>query len=125
MSNIPNRRGHSSPPQNSPLPPGVNPAFTDDSSGFLAALELQQTHHRHTLDHSYYPPGNEDKNHGVRFPRIPTEDVRFADRLYADPYRRSVYIVDRNGKEMFFTDEENGLISPARPRLNGQFCLNS
>ena len=118
MANIPNRRGRS---PTSTLPAQLPHVLVDEGSGFLAELRLQESHHRHTLDPSYFPAGNEDKNHNTRFPQIPPTGGDFADRVYADPYRRNVYILNRNGQEMFFNEEEQGLISPARPRLNGRF----
>ena len=85
----------------------------------IPPLQLKLHHHRHTLDHSYFPEGNDDMNANTLFPNIPAESNDIADRVYADPYRKEVYIFNRNGHELVFEEEEAGLINPSSPTLTG------
>lgn len=85
----------------------------------IPPLQLQERHHRHSLDHSYFPEGNDDMNANTLFPNIPVENHNDADRVYADPYRRNIYIFNRNGQEMFFEEEETGLINRSSSTLTG------
>ena len=100
--------------------PQMAKAHTPGNSDF-EPLQLRPGHHRHTLDHSYFPEGNEDMNNNTLFPIIPDENNDYADRIYADPYRRNLYIFDRNGREMFFEEEEQGLVSPNSKQMTGKF----
>ena len=121
MSFIPRRLGRKSESNSSrsSSPPKSHLSFDNDQS-CIPELQLHADHHRETLDHSYFPKGNEDMNSGRLFPSIPNADEQVADRIYADPYRKNVYIVNRNGHEMFFDDEEKGLISSSQPTLTGK-----
>ena len=105
----------------SPIGSSINAEKPLPNDHKFTPLIVEPHHHRHTLDHSYFPQGNDDMNANVLFPEIPAENNNYADRVYADPYRKNVYILDRNGHEMFFTDEENGLLSPSQPSCAGNF----
>ena len=93
MRLIPNRRSSLKSSQNQ-----VNMSDTD--------LQLQSYHHRHQLDYDYIPPGNEDMNSPELFPHIPEAVTLQADRVYSDPYRQNTFIVDKNCKQVQFTDAE-------------------
>ena len=77
--------------------------------------------HRLNLDRSYFPNGNEDKDHVERFPMIPANLPLVADRIYADPYgpQREV-LVNRNRADFFFSDHERGLAIQLRRTLTGK-----
>ena len=76
--------------------------------------------HRRCLDRSYFPIGNEDKDHAVKFPLVPVDRPLLADRVYADPYgpNREV-LIDRNGADFVFQDHERGLANELRRTLRG------
>ena len=76
--------------------------------------------HRRSLDRSYFPNGNEDKDHVELFPMVPQNVPLVADRVYADPYGPSrEVLLDRNGADMFFSDHERGLAIEMRRTLTG------
>ena len=80
--------------------------------------------HRLRLDITYFPNGNEDKDHTSLFPLPPAHNVPTqADRIYTDPYdaeRRA--IINQNGAEFYYTEFEQGLRHPIKNTLTGE-CL--
>lgn len=125
MACIPRRRGRFSESSSNSSSSRTPIRNRDGQTGLSIQLQLQNHHHRHTLDHSYFPEGNEDMNAATMFPSIPGADTNHADRIYADPYRENVFVVNRNGEEMYFTDEEKGLYSSSDPGFSGKLSNSS
>ena len=120
MAFIPRRRGKVSESSSNSSSSRNSTSTNDGNPSQISQLQLHDRHHRHTLDHSYFPEGNEDMNAATMFPNIPGADTNHADRIYADPYRQNIYIMNQNGQELFYSDEESGLFSASAPNLIGQ-----
>ena len=82
--------------------------------------------HRLRMDLSYFPVGNEDKDHTMMFPIPPTQNIPTqADRVYTDPYdadRR--VIINQNGADFYYDEFERGLRHPIKNTLSGNFPLH-
>ena len=75
--------------------------------------------HRQCLDTSYYPPGNEDKDHSRMMPITPNVPA-IADRVYTDPYDKTNHlIVNINGADYYYGEHEAALKSDLIRVLQG------
>ena len=87
-------------------------------------LQLQNRHHRHGLTYDYIPYGNEDMNSPENFPQTPDTPATLNDRVFSDPYRHNMFVIDENHREVHFTDiEAQDLLTRRRRSFVGKFSM--